>query len=567
MEYLKVVLATVFTGGLYPFTNLIYRKTTNVGKHVGTQSTQFQIFKRCLLENSFNVSHYRLVLLHIQMIIFKSIKYPSSDDLYIVPFLNNSWSVNTNKVHFTEFQYSIEMLTNYITNMVEASITLHKSMENGFENETTVLSSQKRIDSLKNCVVELLFHSTPCWCMNPTTEDGVTAWELLTDNNTDPVFAWASYDSRSVKLLQKDVVNDDYTDPDNWYVQIQCTACSYDERKDKFNDAAIYCLEHVTTMLCYRVASSFHSWIHFPFSDLASVWVSQKQDNTDNIDQIDDPFYKMLRYHTLATKWNCINVKSRDIATGNEFDADTSNNYAAPFITSKECLLTSVFKSVSKNQYWTIHPFFVQMLHNPESEYFNVPFMKIQFTAWKYCRDFVEDSWDELKDGADEFIHWMDESTGNVPNLDFRNDPRNIIARIIWSVGFAHAIDHNCATVVALKYHECTSPVSYSNISEKWIGFDKNKADFCTRQVQINFVKYKNFLKVFQDMVLFQNMTSWQNLDYNCPPLQKTMHMLKENIKNLITVDMNSFFESKDLNLYLELGHLTPGQVSASINH
>jgi len=569
-DYAKVFVATILTWGMYPFTNLIYRKTKNVCKHVGTESTQLEIWKRCLFENAFDVAHYKLVLMHIQMAIFKKIKFPSSDHLYIVPFLSKSWSVNTNKVHFTDFEYAIEMLTNYKTNLVEADIVLERSIENNFEKERINLGSQERLNSLKSCIIDFLFNATPCWYMKPSIQDGRKVWDFTFDSMDQEItFAWASYDTRAVRLIQKSShgLVEKYTDPDNWYIQIKCTKSSYDESVDSFNDNAIYCLENVVTLICHKIPSSFHSWIHFPYSDLASVWVAQKQDEVGDFKNIKDPFYKVMRYHTLATKWNCINVKSRSIATHNEFDAFESDVPAVPFVMNTSSMMRFIFDSVGDNQFWSVHPFLVEMIENPNSEYHNLPFMRIQLNSWIYCSEFVEDAWDQLKEGAGEFIDWMDRNTTDNANLNFVSDQKNIITRIIWSIGFAHAIDHNSASLVALKYDNCAAVSSPGNISLKWVNEDINKYDWCVDQILVNTVRYKNFLKVFQDMVLFKKMASWKTLDYKCPEIYDNMITFKSKINSLIMYDINEFYSSNGLDKHLTFGSLRPSEVSASINH
>lgn len=567
-DYLGALFATIVTGGLYPVSNLIYRKTRNVCLHTGLESTQFQIFKRCLIDNVLDIGHYKLVLLHLQMMIFKKIKFPSSDALHIVPILGNSWSVNTNKVHFTDFEYSIEMLTNYKTNMVEASLYLEKSAENDFRETRVIMESQERISSLKNCAVDYLLNNTTSWYMKPSYEDGKTVWDLSIDEESKNItFPWITYDTREVRLIQKDTISKYYTDPNNWYIRVVCTRGEYDERTDSFDETAVYCLENVVTLICQKLPSTFHSWIHFPYSDMASVWIAQKQDESDDFTKIDNPFYKMLRYHTLATKWNCINVKSRGTATHNEFDAFDSDTPATGHTANSSTQMASIFESVSKNQFWTIHPFLVQMLEDPRSEYFNLPLLAINFKAWTYCSEFVENSWDELREGAEEFIKWMNRNTSDNANLNFLDDQKNIIVRILWSVGFAHAIDHNAVSIMALKYEKCASMSSYNNISSRWVDRDDKRYEWCVRQVLLNFARYRNFGKIFQDMVLFKKMTSWENLDYDCIELEHNMKILKQKIKHLINVDIKDFHVNSGFNRYLTFGTLRPSEVSASINH
>lgn len=567
-DYLSAIFATILTGGLYPLSNLIYRKTKSVCKHSHTGSTQVEIYKKCLRDNAFDMNHYRLVILHLQMIIFKKIKFPSSDSLYIVPVLGKSWGVNTDKVHFTDFEYAIEMLTNYKTNLVEAEIFLDESIKSDFHQTRVTMESPERHNALKNCVVDMLLSDVPAWYITPSREDGKKVWNFSFDDaQKDITFGWVSYDTREVKLIQKDIVNNNYTDPENWYVKVVCTGGDYDERTDVFDEMAVYCLENVVTLICQKNPSAFHSWVHFPYSDLASVWIAQKQDESENFTKIDNPFYKMLRFHTLATKWNCINVKSRGVATHNEFDAFDSEAPATPFTMNSSTLLSLAYESTAQNQFWTIHPFFSQMLEDPESEYFNLPFIVINFKAWKYCRDFIENSWDDLREGAEEFIDWMDQNTSDNANLNFKDDQKNIIVRILWSIGFAHAHDHNIVSLMALKYSQCASASSYSNISSKWVNNDDTRYEWCVKQVLVNFVRYRNFSRTFQDMTIFKNMSSWKNLDYNCVKLNDNMKVLKDKITQLIEVDVKKFHLNTGLNEHLTFGVLRPSEFSASINH
>lgn len=68
-------------------------------------------------------------------------------------------------------------------------------------------------------------------------------------------------------------------------------------------------------------------------------------------------------------------------------------------------------------------------------------------------------------------------------------------------------------------------------------------------------------------MVIFEKMTSWENLDSNCEELNENMKVLKNEITQLINVEIKDFYSNAGLNEHLTFGVLRPSELSASINH
>ena len=329
--------------------------------------------------------------------------------------------------------------------------------------------------------------------------------------------AWADMHVTSITFScdERVQINETYVyDDADWTVDV-----AYDETKasrylnDNPMSKELYVMRIAAQTMSYCNFTIFHSWIHFPYQDFVSVWVSNRIDagNTDGV------LFSIFYTHSINSMWNAKLVKRLGRSTDSQFDPLRK--------TSSESLFAPGNKHVNMAN---IGKVFMARAVDTQFEAFSseagrLPYIGIQKKAHEATRKFVDSIWPHIRDEANDFIEFVRIYSNET--LDFSKDPKAFIARVLWTQSFGHAPDHIALAACCAKHRVMASMMIPEARSEAYSGCDATRSEWIMKRIDDVNSRFDNFMRTFADYTFVPNTTpTLQNFSYDTDNAEVQKH-------------------------------------------
>nr|QFG73940.1 MAG: hypothetical protein [Megaviridae environmental sample] len=482
--------------------------------------------------NLFKKITYEFYILQILNLLNLKWLFYKQDKLYITPLYQRTFGLESNKIHWVDYEKRISGSKNYMSLFLESDYLLRK-------NQTIITPS---IANLEQSLIDIVLTSPLFWQFDPTKEN---IYNVKIDMEKFSYFTWAHYDCQEIECTPADM-NELSRNPNKWMISIKTERFSTTTNQNP-TDEHLYNLQQAISTIAWLIPGGWHSWVHFPYADFSSAWVCHQQDNNNT----DGVFYKIMYQHTINTKFNTIAVKSGNSSTHTDFDAKsrTSPSTSAFPVQSRE-LLNIIMDYSADFQNTLKHPILSSSVKSP--------FIDIYRKAWMAFQVFIDSIWDKIEEQAMDFIEYIHMNSKG--KLDFRTNAKEFIIRVLASAGAFHAFDH-----LSMSVSFCKNPVARS-MYEANISPEYPDQEWAKEQIHHNAKRYKNFIMTFVVYSPTGDTVNYKNLDYMCKDIQTQQDTLKTTMTNIIK-DLNNFYINMGFSDILTDGEILVENISASIDH
>lgn len=502
-----------------------------------------------------NGNPIRLLYTTISTLVFGTVLFIKEVPLRIEPYLNLTWTIKPTAISWSDYAYRIPISWSYY--MHHAQSNIHAKNYKSRPNRTSTPSCA---DS-KRALVRLMLASPAGWQIVPTED--MERIKLVIHVNTHLEKTLPQWRYTTISVMFSILSIDDPYSVANWDV----TVVSSDDKLSLEEQMA----DAVGSFL-FKTASCWHSWVHFPYSDLASAWVE-----THNLPG--GPLFRIMHQHTLTTKYNTTAVKVRLDATHSVADfTDTSDAFSSddlnkssvstPFPVPGNSSLSLIMGNVAENQQWLVHPLIHYMNEHPSTWLHNHPTLRIYFQAFHVQRRFVHTIKDEIYPEAVAFAQFIFENTSG--QLDHRTDPLGLVVRVLFSASFVHAIDHNLLTVLGLDLLPTFNPVMRASINKAYYNSaSTEERELIDNNVEFNQkVRYPNFLRTFADYTVTKNQPTMTNIQYGIDNrvINDATKVFMTGLHERID-EINLMYVKMGLDVHLRDKSLLASKLPVTINH
>jgi hypothetical protein len=477
----------------------------------------------------------------------------------IEPFYNLTWTLRQDGRSWRDYIYRIPIAWTYLYHLAisDRISDLYKS------HNPSVVKTTPSVDASHRALVRLMLGSPAVWRVvpKPGGADGPVQLRIAVNTHTVQTLPQFTYCTKTIDfvLIHPDAV----LNPSSWEVHVESSDSSIPHR-DQMADAV--------ASILFRIPIGWHSWIHFPYADFSSGWVLKCQEEG----KIHGPLYKIMRQHTLTTKWNTTSAKVSSESTHSSADFmetstgpnDRKSSSSAAFAVTKDTAMGIIMQDVHDNQDWLVHPLFQHMINTPSSWLHQHPTLKAYFHAYTVQKQFVETIWSEVQQEAVTFATYIYFNSGG--RLDHRDHCLDLLVRVLLSAGFLHAIDHNLMSVSSLDLLPDFNPVMRANINQTYYNTASfREHEMIDRNVDFNQkVRFPNFVRTFGDHVHNAWEPTMDKIDYGSDndlivsATKAYINGLQECIDSL-----NIMYKAMGLDKHLSAGQLLASKLPISINH
>lgn len=262
---------------------------------------------------------------------------------------------------------------------------------------------------------EMEHYIRTCFLLRPwrqTIEDGGNTLCMTFDRSelNAQSFRYLTYETESITLKKTG------TGIMDWSIEITGVSGGY--RRE---------LIHACCVLNISAFQYEHTWVHFPYGCLTSAWAYNNQNKSSRL-------VEMMRRHTTNTLpvHNVLNSDNPIQVMRTSYRSDAADLSSAPF-TGPTIENINVLTRVSmQNASWTTHPLQTQRDQHP--------LLSIMFEAYDLICGLVDRVWDDVRQDCGDLVEYISHETRGL--LDFSEDPKALLCRILWSQSFVHALDH-----------------------------------------------------------------------------------------------------------------------------
>ena len=478
--------------------------------------------------------------------------------LTMEPFYGQTWALRQDGLDWIDYIYRIPASWSYIYNFAVAEqfgARYHK-MNSSLSQPTPP------IEESHSALVRLMLASPMVWRIQPIeSEDVPVRLRILVNTHEVPTLPAFKYSTKTLDFRLTDP--SELYKPSSWTIEVESSDTSL-TRQEQLADAV--------GSILFKLPIGWHSWVHFPYGDFSSGWVLKCQIEG----RTDGPLFRIMRQHTMSTKWNTTGVHTSSISAHTSADfVDTTTNHQdrkssvmSAFPTTQDSFLGTIMGDVHANQKWLVHPLFQYMMDTPSSWLHTHPILKVYFRAYTIQRQFVDTIHEEIQCEAIDFARYVYTNSGC--QLDHRDNSLALVVRVLLSAGFIHAIDHNLTAVSSLDVLDTFNPVMRASINKAYYD-DASETEKRTIDANVDFnqkVRFPNFVRTFVDHTHHAQEPTMTSVDYgtNNEVVFGATTAYKVGLQECVD-ELNSVYIVMGLDRHLTDDRLLASKLPISINH